>query len=151
MHGKGLIVAAAAFACVQPVFAGTSDASRDARIAALLEQRLQDWENAVHDGDADTVGAIEDPDWRSVGSTGNVSGREADLADLKAGRDKHARLELGPADVKVLSDTIAVVQSTGTERRDTGSAIRYAFMDVFVKGPDGWRVVRSLSTQWTEK
>ena len=96
-------------------------------------------------------GKIEADDWRSVNLDGSVSTKQDDLSGLKSGKVKHIPLEMGPSDVKMLSDTIAVVQSTATDRRTMGGAgpaTTYAFTDVFVKGADlGWRVVRSQATK----
>lgn len=145
-----VLATAALLACIafEPALAGASDASRDSAIANILRQRLQDWETAVHDGDVDKVAAIEADDWRSVGYRGDVSNKQDDLSDLKAGKDKHLRLELGPMDVKVLSDTIAVVQSTATAATDNGGpGGTYAFMDVFVKRGGNWTVTRSLAAK----
>jgi ketosteroid isomerase-like protein len=148
-HMRGRIAAVLlGCVCIEPSLADTSPQSSS--VADSLRQRVQDWEDATQAGDVDKVGKIEADDWRSVNLDGSVSTKQDDLSGLKSGKVKHIPLEMGPSDVKMLSDTIAVVQSTATDRRTMGGAgpaTTYAFTDVFVKGADGWRVVRSQATK----
>ena len=149
------VIGAVLLACaaVEPSLAGTSSAPvQGPSVPDILKQVEQNWEDAVQARDVDSVSEIEADDWRSVGLDGSVSTKQSDLSGLKSGKGKHIRLELGPIDVKVLSETIAVVQGIATERPAAGAdnigpANRYAYMDVFVKRADRWMVVRSLAVK----
>jgi ketosteroid isomerase-like protein len=119
-------------------------------MADFFKQLEQDWEDAVQARDIDKVAAIEADDLRSVGFAGSVDTKQDDLSGLKSGKGKHVSLELGPVEVKMLSNDIAVVQSSATERGGAGAdgpARAFAFMDVFVKRGGKWMVVRSLAAK----
>jgi ketosteroid isomerase-like protein len=154
MHMKGLI-GAALLACiwVEPVLAGTSDApSQGSSVADSIRQEEQAWEDAVQSRDVDTAAKIEADDWRCIGTDGRVWTKQQDLSGLKSGTVKHIPLELGARDVKMLSENIVVIQGIATDRRtmggdNAGPAVNYAYMDVWVKDADGWRVVRSQTTK----
>lgn len=139
--------------CVAPVLAGSSATpSQGSSIADFLLQQEQAWEDAVQSGNVAFVAKIEADDLRSIGINGRIWTKQEDLSGLESGTAKHIPLELGARDVKILSDTIAVIQGTATDQRtmgggDAGPAIRYAYMDVWVKGADGWQVVRSQTTK----
>ena len=120
-------------------------AADQATNATNVFQRLtQKWEDAVQARDLNTIGQIEAEDWRSIGSGGKVWTRQMDMDSIRSATAKHVRAELGPLDVKMLSDDIAVAQGTLTDKT-TGSG--YAYMDVWVKRGGNWVVVRSLSTK----
>jgi uncharacterized protein (TIGR02246 family) len=154
MHMKGLVgVMLLTCACAGPVWAGAFEArSQDSNMADFFKQLEQDWEDAVQARDVDKVAEIEADDLRSVGFAGSVDTKQDDLSGLKSGKGKHLSLELGPVEVKMLSDDIAVVQSSATERSAAGTdntdpARAFAFMDVFVKRGGRWMVVRSLAAK----
>jgi ketosteroid isomerase-like protein len=152
MQMKGLIGAVLlTCTCLQPALAGTSEAPpQSSSVADTLRQLEQEWENAAQSGNVDFVARIEADDMRSVAIDGKVWTKEQDLSGLKSGTAKHIPLELGSRDVKILSETIAVVQGTATDQRTMGKdspPTTYAYMDVWVKGADGWRVVRSQTTK----
>ena len=128
--------------CSAPVLAGTD--APFANAADFFQQLTQKWEDAVQARDVATIGQIEADDWRSIASDGKVWTRQMDLDAISSGTAKHVRAELGPLDVKVLNDGIAVAQGILTDK-NTGSA--YAYMDVWVKRGDKWVVTRSLSTK----
>jgi ketosteroid isomerase-like protein len=151
MHMRSLIGAALlACTCVAPAWAGTSDAGSNA--ADSIRQEEQAWEDAVQSGDVDTASKIEADDWRAIGTNGKVWTKQEDLDGLKSGKAQHIPLQLGPRDVKMLSENIVVIQGIATDRRtigadNVGPAVNYAYMDVWVKDADGWRVVRSQTTK----
>jgi ketosteroid isomerase-like protein len=125
--------------CSAPVLAETNSDATD-----LFRQLIQKWEDAIQARDVETVGQIEADDWRSIGSNGKVWTREMDLDGIKSMTAKHVRAEIGPIDVKMVSEDVAVTQGTLTDK-NTGSA--YAYMDVWMKRGGKWQVVRSLSTK----
>ena len=131
--------------CSAPMGARAADrSSTDANMTAVFQQLTQKWEDAVQARDLDTIGRIEADDWRSIGSGGKVWTKQMDMDSIRSATSKHMRAELGPLDVKMLSDTVAVAQGTLTDK-NTGSA--YAYMDVWEKRGNNWVVVRSLSTK----
>ena len=140
-----IVTAFSASICSAPILAGAADQpSANADMTVFFQELTQKWEDAVQARDLDTIGQIEADDWRSIGSGGKVWTRQMDIDSIRSGTAKHVRAELGPLDVKMLSDGIAVAQGTLTDK-NTGSG--YAYMDVWVKRGDKWVVVRSLSTK----
>jgi uncharacterized protein (TIGR02246 family) len=114
----------------------------------MFKQMTQDWENATQARDVDKVSQIEAEDLRIVGSNGKVWTKENDLDGLKSGKVKHVVADLGPIDVKMLGDDVAVVQGTLTDKSAAGAdnvnhKSVYAYMDVWVKRGNKWMVVRS--------
>jgi hypothetical protein len=139
----GLIVACAA---KKP-----SDSSNAAQVLRQIELN---WEDAVQARDVERVGQIEADDWRSVGHNGMVETKEDDLNGLRSGKGGHVEAELGPIDVKMLGDDVAVVQSTLTDKSAAaagtgkdGGRPAYAYMDVWVKRGGKWVVVRSQTAR----
>ena len=131
--------------CSALILAGTADrSSAKPDMTAVFQQLTQKWEDAVQARDLETIAQIEADDWRSIGSGGKVWTKQMDMDSIRAATAKHVRADLGPLDVKMLSDTIAVAQGTLTDK-NTGSG--YAYMDVWEKRGDRWIVVRSLSTK----
>jgi ketosteroid isomerase-like protein len=123
-------------------------------VAQILRQIELNWEDAVQARDVDRVGQIEADDWRSVGHNGKVETKEDDLNSLRSGKGGHVEAELGPIDVKMLGDDVAVVQSTLTDKSaaaagtgNEGGRPAYAYMDVWVKRGGKWMVVRSQTAK----
>lgn len=142
-------------ACLRstPVFSGTADSPSDASsMENMFRQMTQAWEDATQAHDVDKVGQIEAEDWRSVAHNGEVDTRESDLDGLKSGTAQHVHAQLGPMDVKMLGDDVAVVQGTltamsvpGADNANAGSV--YDYMDVWFRRGGKWMVVRSLDTK----
>lgn len=108
----------------------------------------QEWEDATQARDVDKVSQIEADDLRIVGSDGKVWTKQNDLDGLISGKVKHVQADLGPIDVKMLGDNVAVVQGTLTDKSvaDAGNVTArsvYAYIDVWEKRGDKWMVVRS--------
>lgn len=123
-------------------------------VAQILRKIELNWEDAVQARDVDRVGQIEADDWRSVGHDGKVETKEDDLNGLRSGKGGHVEAELGPYDVKLLGDDVAVVQSTLTDKSAAaagtghdGGRPTYAYMDVWVKRDGKWVVVRSQTAR----
>jgi hypothetical protein len=145
------LIGVALFCCACAGAAWAGEPSDASGITDTLKQRVQDWENATRARDIHAISQIEADDWRSVEANGSVWTKEMDLNDLKS-NGKHVRGVLGPIDVKVLSNDIAVVQGTLTEEPAAGEAMAgppktYAYMDVFVKREGEWVVVRSQAAK----
>lgn len=146
---KKLVMVLFACVCVGPVSAQSVKApSNNSNVADVFKQMTQDWEDATQARNVDKVSQIEADDLRIVGSDGKVLTKENDLDGLKSGKVKHVQADLGPIDVKMLGDDVAVVQGTLTNRSaaDAGNVTAkslYAYIDVWVKRGDKWMVVRS--------
>lgn len=146
---KKLVTILFACACVGLVSAQSAKApSKSSNVADIFRQMTQDWEDATQARDVDKVSQIEADDLRIVGSHGKVSTKEDDLDGLRSGKVKHVQAELGPIDVKMLGDDVAVVQGTLTDKSAAGGGnvtakSVYAYMDVWMKSGGKWMVVRS--------
>lgn len=117
-----------------------------------FRELLQDWENAVQARDLRKISEIEHDDYRNVGPGTLVSTKERDLAVIKSGTVKHVVAEFGPLNVKMLSDDVAVVQGSLTDKSSESAAnggpgTLYVFMDVWVKRGGRWSVIRSQSAK----
>jgi ketosteroid isomerase-like protein len=121
--------------------------SNDASVADTLKQQAQDFGDAIKDVDIDKINQILADDWVTLGgSSGRTLNKEALLSDLKSGNHKLESFEIGPMDVKVLADNVAVLQGSVTEKRtDRGQdwTGKVVFTDVCVKRGDKWVIVRS--------
>jgi uncharacterized protein (TIGR02246 family) len=137
-------------ACAGLVLAQNPEASsKDASVADSLKQLVQAFGDAIKDVDTEKFNEILADDWASLGSSGRVLTREGFLSDLKEGAHKLESFQLGPMDVKILGDNVAVVQGTITEKRtDRGqdTSGHGSWMDVCVKRGDKWVIVRSHSS-----
>ena len=146
---KRLVSILFACVCVGLVSAQSAKApSNDSSVADMFKQMTQDWEDATQARDVDKVSQIEADDLRIVGSDGKVWTKQNDLDGLRSGNVKHVQADLGPINVKMLGDNVAVVQGTLTDKSvaDAGNVTAksvYAYIDVWVKRGDKWMVVRS--------
>jgi uncharacterized protein (TIGR02246 family) len=144
---KKLVTVLVACVCVELVSAQSAKVpSKGSYGTDFFRQLTQDWEDATQARDVDKVSQIEADDLRIVGSNGKVSTKEQDLEDLKSATVQHVQAEFGPFDVKMLGDDVAVVQATMTDKSVAGNVDArplYAFIDVWVKRGDKWKVVRS--------
>ena len=139
---------ALALACLSAGPGAQAAPSEHSTAEKQFRQLTQDWENAVQARDLGKIGLIEHDDYRNVGPGTLVSTKERDLAVIKSGSVKHVVAELGPMNVKMLGDDIAVVQGTLTDRSSgDANGTLYVFMDVWVKRGDRWSVIRSQSAK----
>jgi len=141
---------------IDPVLAQPSRApSEDPSVADTLIKIAKAWGDAEIAGNADYLRQILAEDWVEVSPSGKRVTKEPFLTWVRSGKPKGGKAtmtscEHGPFDVKVLGN-VAVLQGSVTETlvgEDGQSKIsRAAYMDVFVKQGDGWRVVRSQDTK----
>jgi len=120
--------------------------SNDASVADTLKQLEQDFGDAIQAADIDKLNQILADDWVTLGGSDRIFNKESVLRDLKSGNDKLKSFEIGPMDVKMLDDNVAVVQGSATEKRTTRGqdwSGKTVWTDVLVKRGDKWVIVRS--------
>jgi ketosteroid isomerase-like protein len=142
-------------ACVGLTFAQTQTPSaKGPSVAETVKQIEHDWVDAAIAGDADKVSQILADDWVGVGYNGARETKPHHLADMKSGTTKLLSFEFGPMDVKVLG-SVVVVQGSNTEKSVSSdgkeSSGKFAWMDVFAKRDGKWVIVRSQSTESTNR
>lgn len=146
---KTLVMILFASVCVGLASAQSAEApSNNSNVANMFQQMTQEWEDATQARDVDRVSQIEADDLRIVGSDGKVWTKENDLDGLRSGTVKHVQADLGPMNVKMLGDDVAVVQGTLTDKSLAGagtvtSKSMYAYIDVWERRGGKWMVVRS--------
>jgi hypothetical protein len=118
-------------------------------VADTLKQLEQDYGDAIREGNLERIDQIMAEDWRGVGNSGRVANKESALEFVKSGKSKLEWFEIGPRDVQVLSDDVAVVQASVKERRNVAGVttnITIAYLDVWVKRDNRWVLLRSQTS-----
>jgi ketosteroid isomerase-like protein len=142
-------IAVLIFACAGAARGGTPPAP-SSDVAATLKQLEQDYGDAIIAADLDKIGQIVADDWRGVGSSGQPANKESVLEFVKSGKSKLDWFELGPRDVKVLGDDVALVQASVNERRTAAgvtTSFTVVYLDVWEKRGDRWVLVRSQASK----
>src|SRR5262249_128086 len=100
--------------------------------------------------DLDRINQIVADDWRGVSDSGRVATKESTLEFVKSRKSTLEWFELGPRDVKVLGDDVAVVQASVSERRNVAgvsTSLTVVYMDGWVKRANKWMLVRSQTAK----
>jgi len=137
------------FVCAGAAKGGTPHAP-SSDVADTLKQLEQDYGDAIINVDLDRISQIVADDWRGVGDSGRPADKEGVLEFVKSRKSKLEWFELGPRDVKVLGDDVAVVQASVSERRTVAgvtTSVTVVYLDVWVKRGDRWVLVRSQTTK----
>jgi hypothetical protein len=137
-----------ALACAAPALAGAAEPP--AGVIDEIKQFHQDYGVAIENSDIDRIRQILSDDWRGVATAGRAANKAEVLASIGSGKYKLEWFEIGPMDVKLLGDDIAVVQATVQERRNVSGkteSFSVAFLDVMQKRGNGWVIVRSQAAR----
>ena len=116
-------------------------------LTSELEAVEAAWGRAIVDNDADAIGRFTTDDWQIVGEDG-ITSRETFLDLVRSGDLTHETMSKITGSVRDLGD-VAVLTGRGA---NTGHFRGQAFAsdewitDVFVRGADGWRCVRTHLT-----
>ena len=137
--------------CAGLVFAHLSKASSASLSDSdTLKQLEVDWANASQAIDVNWCSQLLADDWRLVGAKSVVKTKEIALRAMQARDYKLESTDFGPMDVKMLGN-VGVVQGSTTvhllEKDGQRTAYKWAWMDVFEKRGDKWKVVRSQVTR----
>ncbi len=137
------------FVCAGSALAGKPEAPPSG-VVDTLRQVEQDFGYAIRDADLDKLSQIVADDYRGVGSSGRPADKASVLEYVKSGKSRLEWFELGPRDVMVLGDDVAVVQATVSEKRNEAGvtvSVSVAYMDVWVKRENRWVLVRSQTVK----
>jgi ketosteroid isomerase-like protein len=137
------------FVCAGAALGGTPPAP-SSDVADTLKQLEQDYGDAIMAVDLDRIDQIVADDWRGVGNSGRVANKENVLEFVRSRKSKLESFELGPRDVKVLGDDVAVVQASVSERRTVAGAttsLTVVYLDVWMKRGNRWVLVRSQTAK----
>ena len=137
------------FVCAGAALGGTSPAP-SSDVAETLKQLELDYGDAIKAVDLDRIDQIMADDWRGVSGTGRVANKQDALEFVKSRKSALEWFELGPRDVKVLGDDVAVVQASVSERRNAaGVATTFTavYLDVWMKRDNRWVLVRSQTAK----
>lgn len=139
----GVIVLA--FVCAGSAPAGNPEAPSSGG-ADSLRRVDQDFGDAIMHADLDKLNQIIADDYRGVGYSGRPTDKASVLDSVKSGKSRLEWFELGPRDVKMLGDDVAVVQATVSEKRNEAGvtvSMSVTFMDVWVRRENRWMLVRT--------
>jgi len=142
-------VAVLIFVCAGAALGGTSPAP-SSDVAETLKQLELDYGDAIMNADLAKIDQIMADDWRGVGDTGRVSTKQGVLESIGARKSKLEWFELGPRDVKLLGDDVALVQASVSERRTVAgvtTSLTVVYLDVWEKRGDRWVIVRSQTAK----
>ena len=137
------------FVCAGAALGGTP-AAPPSDVADTLKQLELDYGDAIKKVDLDRIDQIVADDWRGVSSTGRVANKQDALEFVKSGKSTLDWFELGPRDVKVLGDDVAVVQASVDERRTAAgvtTSFTVVYLDVWMKRDNRWVLVRSQTAK----
>lgn len=105
------------------------------------------WGRAIVANDADAIGRFMTDDWQIVGEDG-ITSREDFLELVRSGDLTHESMSKITGSVRALGDAAVLVgrgANTGHYRGQAFASDEW-ITDVFVRGPDGWRCVRTHLT-----
>ncbi|MBV9493596.1 MAG: nuclear transport factor 2 family protein [Acidobacteria bacterium] len=134
------------FVCVGAAFGD----DKSAEIANTLDRLEQDYGKAIMEIDIDRIDQIMADDWRGVGESGRAADKASVLELVRSRKSKLEWFEIGPRDVKVLGDNVAIVQASVSERRTAAgvtSSLTVVYLDVWVKRGDRWLLLRSQTSK----
>lgn len=123
----------------------------DTNIQEVLETE-QDWTKAFLTGDLATLEKLMDEDYQQIQSDGSVKNKSEVLATFDSGE---RAWDIAESDEYVVQRYGDVAVLTGRWRGkgvNHGEAFDYAarFVSVYVKRPEGWRMVSDQSTPITK-
>lgn len=142
-------VAVLIFVCVGTALGGTPDAP-SSDVAETLRQLEQDYGDAIIAADLDKIDQIVADDWRGLGESGRPANKANMLEFVKSRKSKLEWFELGPRDVKMLGDDVALVQASVNERRTAAgvtTSFTAVYLDVWEKRGNRWVLVRSQTAK----
>lgn len=146
---KALAMAVLVFGCAGAAQGGTPQApSPD--VADTLRQLELDYGDAIRAVDLDRIDQIMADDWRGVGESGRIATKESALEFVRSRKSTLEWFELGPRDVKVLGNDVAVVQASVSERRSVAgvtTSLTVVYLDVWQKRGNRWVLVRSQTAR----
>lgn len=120
-----------------------TDGRNDSQVAALLTAQADEWDKAIVQKDRAKIEANMAPDFRQIDGHGNVSTREAFLADLFS-----PHLTINPYTVEDFSirryGDVALLSGTShlTGRFQGKKFVsHYRYIDIYVRRGGDWKVV----------
>jgi len=139
------LAAAALLACM-PALASEKD---DVQQILQVER---DVSAAFEREDADWLEKHLDPTFTLTGSTGKVTTRADEVADLRGGT-KYDVFRNRDSKVRLYGDAAVVTGITRVEGKSDGTpyAMDFQFTDTYVRAPKGWVMVASHATRLAEK
>ena len=135
--------------CVGPAFAGLPTQSKDPAVIDAVKQVEQEMGKAMMAGDIDKLSQIYGDDFATIGSSGQIIGKQNLLTDFESFHDKLEWFENGPMDVQVFGN-VAVAQGSVKEKRSRNgkdTSGEFAWMDLLQKRAGKWVVVRSAGAK----
>lgn len=115
---------------------------------AAIRQAERDICAAYERGDADWLEQHLDPTFTLTGSTGKVTTRAGEVADLRGGT-RYAVFRNRDSVVRLYGDAAVVTGTTRVEGRSDGQpyALDFRFTDTYVRRPRGWILVASHASR----
>jgi len=125
--------------------AASADSTTDQSTVAALDTEYQ---RAVKNNDADTMGRILADDFVVVWGTGQTHNKADLLNDARMKRVQYEHNEDTDKTVQVCGDTAVVTAELWTKGIDTGKPFEWHvwFSDTYVRTPSGWRYVHGMAS-----
>jgi ketosteroid isomerase-like protein len=103
---------------------------------------------AYERGDADWLAVHLDPTFTLTGSTGTLTTREQEVADLRSGT-RYQVFRNRDSRVRLYGDAAVVTGITHVEGQAQGKpyALDFQFTDTYVRRPQGWVIVASHASR----
>lgn len=103
---------------------------------------------AYERGDADWLASHLDPTFTLTGSTGTLTTREQEVADLRGGT-RYKVFRNRDSRVRLYGDAAVVTGITHVEGQAQGQpyALDFQFTDTYVRRPQGWVIVASHASR----
>ena len=120
----------------------------DAGDVAAIHQAEREICAAYERGDADWLEQHLDPSFTLTGSTGKLTTRAEEVADLRSGT-RYAAFRNRDTHVRLYGDAAVVTGTTHVEGQAEGKpyALDFQFTDTYVRRPQGWVIVASHASR----
>ena len=125
--------------------AASADSPTDQSAAAALDN---DYQLAVKNNDADTMGRILADDFVVVWGTGETHNKADLLEDARTKRVQYEHNEETDKTVQVWGDTAVITSKLWLKGVDKGKPFEWHvwFSDTYVRTPSGWRYVHGMAS-----
>lgn len=133
------------------VFSTAALATNQTDVQQILQVE-QDISAAFERGDASWLEKHLDPTFTLTGSTGKVTTRADEVADLRSGT-KYEVFRNRDTVVRLYGDAAVTTGITRVEGQSDGNpyALDFQFTDTYIRKPEGWVMVASHASRLPEK
>ena len=120
---------------------------------AELLRLVADWDRAMVENDADTIGAFMADEWVIIGPDGHVGSKAEFLALVRSGALTHDVMESHDVDVRLYGDAALVIARgvSGGVYNGEGFLLFERVSSLFIRNGVGWRCVSTHLSNLVER